>query len=84
MGSSLGNFERESASKFLASFKNALRPSDLVLVALDACQQPERVFRAYNDSEAVTEKFYRNGLTHANSLLGYEAFRQDEWQPEGR
>jgi EasF-like predicted methyltransferase len=84
MGSSLGNFARESASKFLSDFKSVLRPSDLILVALDACQQPQRVFKAYNDSQAVTEKFYRNGLTHANSLLGYEAFKQNEWQPEGR
>lgn len=84
LGSSLGNFERESAAEFLASFKNVLRPLDLMLVALDACQQPQRVFQAYNDSQAVTEKFYRNGLTHANSLLGYEAFKQNEWRPEGR
>lgn len=84
MGSSLGNFSRESASKFLTNFKNVLQPSDLILVALDACQQPQRVFQAYNDSQAVTEQFYRNGLDHANLLLGYEAFKQNEWRPEGR
>ncbi|KEF55758.1 uncharacterized protein A1O9_08509 [Exophiala aquamarina CBS 119918] len=84
MGSSLGNFERDSASKFLAGFKKVLHPSDLILVGLDSCQQPQRVYHAYNDSQAVTEKFYRNGLTHANSLLGYEAFKRDEWRPEGR
>lgn len=83
MGSSVGNFSREGAAQFLANFKSVLAPSDLVLVGLDACQQPQRVFRAYNDSRNTTEKFYRNGLAHANGLLGYEAFKQDEWKVEG-
>lgn len=84
MGSSLGNFSREGAAQFLNNFKSVLRPSDLILVGLDACQQPQRVYEAYNDSLLVTEKFYRNGLDHANSLLGYEAFRQEDWLVEGR
>ena len=42
------------------------------------------MFRAYNDSHNVTEKFYRNGLDHANKLLGYTAFEQDDWAVEGR
>ncbi|KIY03944.1 uncharacterized protein Z520_00636 [Fonsecaea multimorphosa CBS 102226] len=79
MGSSLGNFTREEAAQFLASFKKVLAPSDFVMVGLDGCQQPGRVFPAYNDSLNVTERFYRNGLTHANNILGYEAFKQDEW-----
>jgi EasF-like predicted methyltransferase len=83
MGSSLGNFTRDGASQFLASFKNALAASDFMLVGLDACQQPERVFRAYHDSQHVTEQFYRNGLVHANKILGYEAFKPDEWEIEG-
>ncbi|EXJ78765.1 hypothetical protein A1O1_09167 [Capronia coronata CBS 617.96] len=82
LGSSIGNFSREDAAKFLASFKNVLSPSDLILVGVDACQEPDRVFRAYNDRDHVTEKFYRNGLTHANVVLGYEAFKQDEWHIE--
>ena len=84
MGSSLGNFSREGAAQFLANFRKVLRPADLILVGLDACQQPQRVFEAYNDTKSVTETFYRNGLTHANSILGYEAFKQEEWQVEGR
>ncbi|KIW86193.1 hypothetical protein Z517_01588 [Fonsecaea pedrosoi CBS 271.37] len=83
MGSSLGNFTREEAAQFLSSFKKVLAASDFVIVGLDACQQPDRVFHAYNDSLHVTERFYRNGLTHANNILGYEAFRQDEWSIEG-
>lgn len=83
MGSSLGNFTRDGAARFLADFSKALTSSDLILVGLDACQNPNRVFHAYNDSQKVTEQFYRNGLVHANNLLGYEAFKQDEWEIEG-
>ncbi|KAJ9604478.1 hypothetical protein H2200_011314 [Cladophialophora chaetospira] len=83
MGSSLGNFTREGAAHFLASFKKGLKASDFVLVGLDACQKPDRVFCAYNDSQNVTRQFYQNGLVHANRILGYEAFKPDEWEIEG-
>ncbi|RVX75054.1 hypothetical protein B0A52_01331 [Exophiala mesophila] len=84
MGSSLGNFSREDAAGFLTKIKSVLGPADIILVGLDACQDPQRVFEAYNDSQLVTERFYRNGLDHANSLLGYEVFRQEDWSVEGR
>ncbi|KAL2429682.1 Ergothioneine biosynthesis protein 1 [Exophiala dermatitidis] len=80
LGSSLGNFPREDAARFLGSFRKVLAPSDFLLVGLDACQDPDRIFRAYNDSAKVTENFYRNGLNHANKVLGYEAFKQEQWQ----
>ncbi|KAK5200061.1 hypothetical protein LTR92_000602 [Exophiala xenobiotica] len=83
LGSSIGNFDRESAAKFLAEFKNVLTASDMILVGLDGCQQSDRVYRAYNDTPKVTEKFYRNGLSHANAILGYDAFKQHEWRIEG-
>lgn len=83
LGSSLGNFTRTEAADFLASFKQILQPSDYMLVGLDACQDTKRVFAAYNDAENVTERFYRNGLEHANKLLGYKAFRQEDWRIEG-
>ncbi|KAI1610939.1 C-type lectin protein [Exophiala viscosa] len=84
MGSSLGNFSREGAAGFLANFKNVLANPDFLLVGLDGCQTAEKVFHAYNDDPGTTEKFYRNGLSHANDIIGYEAFRQDEWGIEGQ
>jgi formylglycine-generating enzyme required for sulfatase activity len=83
LGSSLGNFTREEAATFLASIAAVLLPGDSILVGLDACQDPERVFRAYNDSKGITEKFYRNGLDHANRLLGKKIFAQEDWKIEG-
>lgn len=80
MGSSLGNFPREAAADFLGSWSKVLKPSDFLLIGLDACKSPERVFKAYNDSEGITRQFYENGLSHANAVLGYEAFKPGEWE----
>ncbi|KAK5103632.1 hypothetical protein LTS08_003050 [Lithohypha guttulata] len=79
LGSSIGNFGKADAAKFLLGFSQALGPADLILVGLDATDDEDRIFRAYNDNRGVTERFYRNGLVHANKLFGYEAFKQDEW-----
>jgi EasF-like predicted methyltransferase len=83
LGSSTGNFSRDEAADFLKGFGQVLNTSDSMLVGLDACQEKERVFAAYNDREGLTEVFYRNGLSNANSLLGYEAFKQDAWDLVG-
>ncbi|KAJ5433330.1 Ergothioneine biosynthesis protein 1 [Penicillium daleae] len=80
MGSSLGNFDRAAAADFLSGFSKALGPSDFLLIGLDACKTPEKVYRAYNDSQGVTHQFYENGLAHANSVLGFEAFKPSEWE----
>ena len=79
LGSSIGNFKPHEAAEFLSGWAKVLDMSDYVLVGLDACQDPDRVFRAYNDDQRVTERFYRNGLDGANRLLGYSAFRQEDW-----
>ncbi|KAJ5371067.1 Ergothioneine biosynthesis protein 1 [Penicillium cataractarum] len=80
MGSSLGNFDRAAAADFLGGFSKALGPADFLLIGLDACKTPEKVYRAYNDSQGVTQQFYENGLAHANSVLGFEAFKASEWE----
>lgn len=83
LGSSVGNFSRDQAARFLAGFAKALGLSDYLMIGLDSCQDAQKVFRAYNDCNDVTHRFYRNGLDHANKLLGYEAFKQSEWKVVG-
>lgn len=80
MGSSIGNFSRSDAAGFLSGFSKALNPMDFLLIGLDACKDPERVYKAYNDSEGITRQFYENGLSHANRVLGFEAFKPGEWE----
>ncbi len=53
MGSSIGNFPPSEAVDFLEQFAAELTPQDLMLIALDGCQDPDRVFHAYNDRGLV-------------------------------
>lgn len=83
MGSSIGNLNREEAAGFLNSFSNVLQTGDSLLVGIDACQDKDRVFHAYNDKEGKTHEFVLNGLSHANKLVGKEVFNKSEWQVIG-
>ena len=80
LGSSIGNFDRKAAAAFLKNFALALGPQDLMMIGIDGCQDKERVYNAYNDREGITHKFVRNGLVHANKVLGREDFKQDDWE----
>ncbi|KAJ2895383.1 uncharacterized protein MKZ38_006614 [Zalerion maritima] len=83
LGSSIGNFERDEAASFLRSLADVLRPTDLMLIGLDACQDPGKVYHAYNDREGVTHQFVLNGLTHANRVLGERVFDEAHWKVIG-
>lgn len=80
MGSSLGNFDRPDAAAFLAQFAKLLGPDDMMVIGLDACEDPVRVYNAYNDAAGITRKFYENGLANANRTFGREVFKADEWK----
>lgn len=84
LGSSLGNFTRTEASTFLKGFAKVLvNENDVMLIGLDACQNKERVYHGYNDSEGKTREFYLNGLTQANKLIGHEEFKEGLWNAVG-
>ncbi|KAK2733980.1 hypothetical protein FQN55_003076 [Onygenales sp. PD_40] len=83
MGSSIGNFTRADAAQFLHGFSKVLGSSDTMLLGIDSCKNPEKVFKAYNDSYGVTRDFYLIGLSNANSILGFDAFKIEEWDVVG-
>jgi L-histidine Nalpha-methyltransferase / hercynylcysteine S-oxide synthase len=83
LGSSIGNFTRSDASSFLSAIAAALKSRDQLIVGIDACKHPERVFHAYNDRDGVTHDFILNGLRHANTLLGNEVFEEGQWLVHG-
>ena len=83
LGSSIGNFTRPEAAAFVKQFAEILSPSDRLLIGVDACQEPEKVYHAYNDSEGITNEFTLNGLRHANKLLGHTAFDLADWDAIG-
>ena len=83
LGSSLGNFKRDEVPPFLAGFGEVLRVGDTMLIGIDSCKDPDRVFHAYNDRENVTHEFILNGLQHANKLMAESAFNRQDWEVVG-
>lgn len=79
----IGNFTRPEAEGFVSQFADILKPDDSFVIGLDACQDPDKVYHAYNDRDGVTHRFTMNGLQHANRLLGREAFCTDDWEAVG-
>lgn len=84
LGSSIGNFSREEAAKFLVQFADILDHNDSMLIGLDACTDASKVYHAYNDREGLTHNFVLNGLKHANHLLDHEAFHVEDWKVIGK
>lgn len=83
MGSSIGNLDRTEAAKFLKDFSAVLQSQDSMLIGIDACQESDKVYHAYNDKRGITHKFVLNGLMHANKLMGKNLFRREDWKVVG-
>ena len=83
LGSSVGNFDPRECATFLHTIANSLQPCDALLIGVDSCLDRDKVYHAYNDKDGLTHEFYRNGLDHANKLLGFELFKQQDWDIVG-
>ncbi|KAJ3566531.1 hypothetical protein NPX13_g7096 [Xylaria arbuscula] len=83
LGSSIGNFSPSDAAFFLRGFADILQPQDSLLIGVDSCMDPSKVYHAYNDQEGITHKFILNGLQHANEVLGEPAFQLEDWEVIG-
>ena len=75
LGSSLGNFSRDSAAPFLASLP--LKPGDTLLLGLDGRPHPgpqgtAKVRVAYNDPAGHTKAFEEHGWEIVRGELGLE------------
>ncbi|KAI1196192.1 DUF323 domain protein [Nemania serpens] len=81
MGSSIGNFSPSDAASFLRGFTDVLRPQDSLLIGVDSCTNPSKIYHAYN--EGITHEFILNGLRHANDILGEPVFRLEDWKVIG-
>lgn len=80
LGSSLGNFPRSDAVKFLQSLP--LRPGsgDTLLLGMDHDNDKALIEEAYNDRRGYTKRFIMNGLRAAGRALGDESmFDEDKW-----
>lgn len=68
-GSSIGNFERRAAGRFLTGVHHTLGTGGQLLIGVDRRKDKARLEAAYNDASGVTAAFNRNVLAHLNRTL---------------
>jgi uncharacterized SAM-dependent methyltransferase len=66
LGSTLGNFNNDTAIGFLTSISKKMKKSDFLLLGIDKIKNTEVIEAAYNDKEGITEKFNKNILNVIN------------------
>jgi L-histidine Nalpha-methyltransferase len=82
-GSTVGNLYPARRADLFRSVAAALGPGDSFLLGVDLVKDPAQIEAAYNDSEGVTERFVRNGLTVVNRTL-HGDFEQSRFVFESR
>jgi dimethylhistidine N-methyltransferase len=70
LGSTIGNFDRPAAVKFLNSVRSILLPGDSLLLGADLEKPAAQLLGAYDDELGVTAAFNLNLLSRINRELG--------------
>lgn len=70
LGSTIGNFSRPKAERFLRDVRGCLLPGDGLLLGTDLEQSEARMLLAYDDPAGVTAAFNLNLLARVNRELG--------------
>jgi dimethylhistidine N-methyltransferase len=70
LGSTIGNFDRPAAIKFLKQVRRILNTGDAMLLGTDLEKSIPQLVRAYDDSLGVTAAFNINLLARINRELG--------------
>jgi dimethylhistidine N-methyltransferase len=78
-GSTIGNFEPEMASEFLARLVELVGDGGGLLIGVDLQKDRDVLERAYNDRAGVTAEFNKNLLVRINHELGAD-FDLKHWQ----
>src|SRR5437870_5902916 len=78
-GSTIGNFEPETASEFLARLVDLAGDGGGLLIGVDLQKDRDVLESAYNDAAGVTAQFNKNLLVRANRELGAD-FDLNRWQ----
>jgi dimethylhistidine N-methyltransferase len=69
-GSTIGNFDKTDAARFIHDTDALLQPGDLMIVGVDLKKDPAILNAAYNDAAGVTAAFNLNLLHRMNRELG--------------
>lgn len=72
LGSSIGNYDRQSAHCLLAGLRHYLQAGDALLIGADLVKPPEILLPAYDDALGITAAFNRNLLARINRELDGE------------
>jgi len=81
LGSTIGNFDDESAVALLGRVRVAMGSSDRLLLGTDLRKKVQTIELAYNDCAGVTAEFNRNMLRVLNAELGAD-FDPDRFSHE--
>jgi L-histidine N-alpha-methyltransferase len=81
LGSTIGNFDRDAAERFLKDVRRILFPGDALLLGTDLEKPLPQLLAAYDDSIGATAAFNLNLLARINRELGADfdlsAFRHE-------
>jgi len=69
-GSTIGNFERHGAVRFLELLRQVLGDQAILLVGVDLVKDAAVLTAAYDDPHGVTARFNKNLLVRINRELG--------------
>lgn len=69
LGSTIGNFDSDSAAEFLLQLRRCLRPNDRFLLGADLVKPVDQMLVAYDDPAGVTAAFNKNVLSRINREL---------------
>lgn len=70
LGSNIGNFSNEAATRFFRHVGESLRPGDLLMTGFDLMKDPRIILAAYDDAKGVTAEFNLNLLRRINAEIG--------------
>ena len=70
LGSTIGNFARLAATRFLRDIRAMLRPGDTLLLGTDLVKPVDTLIAAYDDAIGATAAFNLNMLARINRELG--------------
>lgn len=70
LGSTIGNFARPDAQRFLNDVRKMMRPGDALLLGTDLVKPRQPLISAYDDALGITAAFNLNLLVRMNRELG--------------
>lgn len=69
LGSTIGNYDNESAQIFLKKIYDMMNQNDVLMVSFDLKKNPHKVLASYNDKNGITKRFNMNLLQRINREL---------------